>query len=97
MGVYTLEVENESGADTASFNVIIVDKPDPPPAKPKVTDVSKNSIRLSWQTPDYDGGAAISTYIIEKCEMPSDTWVSCGSSCLTQMTVRRLKECKVLN
>lgn len=36
-----------------------------PPHKPIVTDVSKNSISLTWQPNAHEGGAAVTSYIIE--------------------------------
>lgn len=36
-----------------------------PPHKPIVTDVSKNSVSLTWQPNAHEGGAAITSYIIE--------------------------------
>lgn len=95
MGEYALNAENDSGKDSETFIITIVDRPDPPPTKPKVTDVSRNSVRLCWQTPAYDGGASISTYLIEKCELPGTTWIGCGCTHLTQMSVHRLQDCKV--
>lgn len=36
-----------------------------PPHKPIVTDVSKNSVSLTWQPNAHEGGAAVTSYIIE--------------------------------
>lgn len=36
-----------------------------PPHKPIVTDVSKNSVSLTWQPNAHEGGAAVTAYIIE--------------------------------
>ena len=36
-----------------------------PPHKPIVTDVSKNSVSLTWRPNAHEGGAAVTSYIIE--------------------------------
>lgn len=36
-----------------------------PPHKPIVTDVSKNTVSLTWQPNAHEGGAAVTSYIIE--------------------------------
>ncbi|KAI9538797.1 hypothetical protein NQZ68_012452 [Dissostichus eleginoides] len=36
-----------------------------PPQKPVVTDVTKNTVTLTWQSNPHEGGAAVTSYIIE--------------------------------
>lgn len=57
-------------ADPESFDPSLVQTTEPfqlpgPPHKPIVTDVSKNSISLTWQPNAHEGGAAVTSYIIE--------------------------------
>lgn len=40
----------------------------------RITDITKNSISLGWQKPNYDGGSTITGYIIEKREGISAKW-----------------------
>lgn len=40
----------------------------------RITDITKNSISLAWQKPNYDGGSPITGYIIEKREGVSAKW-----------------------
>lgn len=40
----------------------------------RITDITKNSISLAWQKPNYDGGSQITGYIIEKREGVSTKW-----------------------
>jgi hypothetical protein len=40
-----------------------------------VSELSRNSVTLSWSPPSSDGGAAISAYIIERCEKGYSRWV----------------------
>jgi len=53
----------ELGGATVSKNYDINDLPGPP-SKPQVTDVTKNSVTLSWQ-PGTPGSLPASAYIIE--------------------------------
>lgn len=36
-----------------------------PPNKPVVTDVTRNSVTLTWQPNAHEGGSAVTSYIIE--------------------------------
>lgn len=36
-----------------------------PPHKPVVTEVTKNTVTLTWQSNPHEGGAAVTSYIIE--------------------------------
>ncbi len=48
-----------------------------PPAAPKgmqITEITRNSVTLSWLPPEIDGGAAISAYIIERRELTARDW-----------------------
>lgn len=44
------------------------------PGTPSVIDVDKNHVDLQWDPPAKDGGAPITSYIIEKKEKGSDKW-----------------------
>ena len=43
--------------------------------KPEPTDWNKDHVDLKWEAPDKDGGAPITSYIIEKKEKGSPKWV----------------------
>lgn len=45
-----------------------------PPINLRISDITKNSISLAWQKPNYDGGSPITGYIIEKREGVSTRW-----------------------
>ena len=73
-----------------------------PPHKPIVTDVSKNSISLTWQPNAHEGGAAVTSYIIEAFRWVSHTpqsrhWGNCPGGLLTaklqNIYFQRLKVC----
>ena len=44
----------------------------------ELSDVSRTSIRLSWQPPSDDGGAPVSAYVIERREVTTQRWVRCA-------------------
>uniref|UniRef100_A0A8C3Y2N7 Titin n=1 Tax=Catharus ustulatus TaxID=91951 RepID=A0A8C3Y2N7_CATUS len=48
-----------------------------PPNNPKVTDVTRSSVFLSWGKPIYDGGSEIQGYIVEKCDVSDGEWAIC--------------------
>uniref|UniRef100_W5K6H6 Roundabout guidance receptor 3 n=1 Tax=Astyanax mexicanus TaxID=7994 RepID=W5K6H6_ASTMX len=45
-----------------------------PPQKPVVTDVSQSSVTLTWQPNQHEGGAAVTSYIIEAFQSVGSTW-----------------------
>ena len=71
------------------INIQISDRPDPP-RMPKVENILKTECVLSWQIPVWDGGANINNYIIEKRELPMESWIKCGNTRLTTAQVTGL-------
>ncbi|KAG5837543.1 hypothetical protein ANANG_G00240440 [Anguilla anguilla] len=63
-----------------------------PPSKPQVTDVTKNSVSLSWQ-PGLAGASAVSSYVIEAfSQSVSNSWQTVADHVkTTQFTVRGLR------
>lgn len=57
-GRYVLTLENELGTVSGSANVSVVDRPSTPESL-SVSDVTKQSCRLSWNPPQDDGGSPI--------------------------------------
>uniref|UniRef100_A0A3Q0SHN0 Roundabout, axon guidance receptor, homolog 3 (Drosophila) n=1 Tax=Amphilophus citrinellus TaxID=61819 RepID=A0A3Q0SHN0_AMPCI len=87
-GVYTCLASSSSGEtswsgvltvkETADVSVAQATEPfqlPGPPHKPIVTDVSKNSVSLTWQPNAHEGGAAVTSYIIEAfSQSAGSTW-----------------------
>ncbi|XP_073473147.1 roundabout homolog 2 isoform X21 [Aquarana catesbeiana] len=85
-----LEVTESAGA-TVSKNFDINDLPGPP-SKPQVTDVSKNSVTLSWQ-PGTPGVLPVTSYIIEAfSQSVSNSWQTVANHVKTTLyTVKGLR------
>uniref|UniRef100_A0A674NX41 Roundabout, axon guidance receptor, homolog 3 (Drosophila) n=1 Tax=Takifugu rubripes TaxID=31033 RepID=A0A674NX41_TAKRU len=80
-GVYTCLASSSSGETSWSGVLTVKGKTTEPfqlpgpPHKPIVTDVSKNSISLTWQPNAHEGGAAVTSYIIEAfSQSAGSTW-----------------------
>merc|ERR1719369_851141 len=57
---------------------------------PKVESVLKTEAVLTWEIPAWDGGANINNYVIEKRELPMESWVKCGGTRLTTAQIKGL-------
>ena len=55
----------------------VSDRPDPP-RFPSFSQVGTDSLVLEWQNPSWDGGSAITNYLIEKQELPMTAWTRAG-------------------
>uniref|UniRef100_A0A669Q3P8 Titin n=1 Tax=Phasianus colchicus TaxID=9054 RepID=A0A669Q3P8_PHACC len=71
-GQYVLLAKNVAGEKKVPVHV----KPGPP-NNPKVVDVTRSSVFLSWSKPIYDGGSEIQGYIVEKCDVSDGEWAIC--------------------
>lgn len=67
-GVYTIQLTNSEGGDSASCRVLVVDRPSPPQGPLDVTDVTPDTCTLSYKTPLDDGGSPITNYVVEKMD-----------------------------
>ncbi|KAJ8368298.1 hypothetical protein SKAU_G00083260 [Synaphobranchus kaupii] len=64
----------ESGIPTVAIASVPLQLPGPP-HKPVVTDVTLNSVTLTWQPNAHEGGAAVTSYIIEAfSQSAGSTW-----------------------
>uniref|UniRef100_A0A4W4F3Q3 Roundabout, axon guidance receptor, homolog 3 (Drosophila) n=1 Tax=Electrophorus electricus TaxID=8005 RepID=A0A4W4F3Q3_ELEEL len=87
-GVYTCVASSASGETTwsgvltvkESGGMAVSPASEPyqlpgPPQKPVVTDVTRNSVTLTWQPNAHEGGAAVTSYIIEAfSQSAGSTW-----------------------
>ncbi|KAK7065507.1 Immunoglobulin like [Halocaridina rubra] len=88
-GNYRLTAENELGSDSVVIKIQISDRPDPP-RLPKVESILGSECVLTWQVPAWDGGANINNYIIEKRELPMESWIKCANTRLTTAQIKGL-------
>lgn len=56
------------------------DRPDPPASQPVVSQLTRESLVLSWTGPSYDGGKAVQGYIVEVRSEGSD-WTKLATRC----------------
>uniref|UniRef100_A0A3B5M7E1 Titin n=1 Tax=Xiphophorus couchianus TaxID=32473 RepID=A0A3B5M7E1_9TELE len=74
---YRVYAENIVGIGKASkvSEGHIARDPCDPPGTPEATKITKDSITIVWTKPEYDGGAKVTGYIVEKKELPEGRWL----------------------
>ncbi|XP_029978368.1 myosin light chain kinase, smooth muscle-like [Sphaeramia orbicularis] len=83
-GSYTIVVRNQRGSAHHTVSLSVIDRPDPPASHPVVSQLSAQSLVLSWTGPSYDGGTAVLGYIVELRQEglnQSGTWTEVASRC----------------
>ncbi|XP_034563732.1 myosin light chain kinase, smooth muscle-like [Notolabrus celidotus] len=84
-GSYTIVVRNRKGSAQHTVSLSVIDRPDPPASQPVVSQLSTQSLVLSWTGPSYDGGSAVLGYIVEvrQEEGPAKpgSWTEVSSRC----------------
>lgn len=88
-GFYIVCAKNRFGIDQQTVELDVADVPDPPRGL-KASDVSRDSVSLSWVTPANDGGSRVISYIIEKCATTAERWERVAQSRDTRYTVINL-------
>ena len=92
-GDYRLTLTNASGTYSQVIKVILLDAPLPPQGPFDIQDMTSNSLTLHWKPPLYEGGSAISNYIVEKRETHKPNWfVVSATVTRTNIKVTKLKE-----
>ena len=71
-GQYRLQLRNSSGFDTATINVKVLDRPNPP-ENLHADEFGGDALTLFWNPPKDNGGADITNYVVEKRE-PKGSW-----------------------
>ncbi|XP_054161595.1 twitchin-like isoform X2 [Oppia nitens] len=75
--VKAVNKEGESEPLQTDYPIVAKDPFNTPgqPGRPEPTDWNKDRVDLKWEKPDTDGGAPVTSYIIEKKEKGSPKWV----------------------
>ncbi|XP_077101423.1 myosin light chain kinase, smooth muscle-like isoform X1 [Siphateles boraxobius] len=64
-GSYSLFVRNRGGTAHWTASLRVIDCPDPPASCPFVSQLTCKSLVLSWSGPSFDGGSAVTAYVVE--------------------------------
>ena len=77
---YRVYAENIAGIGPSTNPSEPVAAKDPcnPPCNLTVTNITRTSVSLSWERPEFDGGAKITGYIVERKELPDGRWLKCN-------------------
>ncbi|XP_043436714.1 immunoglobulin superfamily member 22 [Prionailurus bengalensis] len=73
-----LAVNSEGVSDPLETDEVFAGNPIEPPglaSQPQVTDVTKDSMTITWNAPTQDGGAPVLGYIVERRKKGSSLWV----------------------
>ncbi|XP_030829655.1 twitchin isoform X2 [Strongylocentrotus purpuratus] len=91
-GRYTITVKNDSGSDTARVKVTVIAEPDVPQGPVQVSDISPNSVTLSWKQP-VNGPEDVENYVVEKRDPDTGAWSKVSSFVPSpHFKVKNLKE-----
>ncbi|XP_030649923.1 myosin light chain kinase, smooth muscle [Chanos chanos] len=83
-GRYTIVVRDRKSSAQHTLTLSVVDRPEPPSSCPVASLLSPSSLVLSWSGPSYDGGSAITGYVVEVEQLGPDkpaTWSELTSQC----------------
>ena len=97
-GSYEFRVSALNGVGTSGWTqsdpiaAVSMFKVPEPPRLPKIEEVTRYEVILTWQEPVFDGGASISKYTVEKKEKVGQRWTPVGETepAEKRIRVRRL-------
>uniref|UniRef100_A0A8B9H961 Titin n=1 Tax=Astyanax mexicanus TaxID=7994 RepID=A0A8B9H961_ASTMX len=92
VGKYSIKLSNTAGETTVDIGVVVLDKPGPPSGPVKVEEVTSDSVTISWNPPEYDGGCTINNYLVEKRDTSTTAWAVVATNLArTKVKAGRLK------
>ncbi|XP_062847673.1 myosin light chain kinase, smooth muscle-like [Trichomycterus rosablanca] len=83
-GSYTIFVRNRRGTNQHTIILGILDRPERPASCPFVSQLTPDSLVLSWYGPTYDGGSQVTDYVVEMQSLEtsnSGDWSVLTSQC----------------
>ncbi|NXM00715.1 TITIN protein, partial [Tyrannus savana] len=90
-GKYTLILDNVVCRKSFTITVITLGPPSKPKAPLRLDEIKADSVVLSWEAPEDDGGGEITGYSIEKRETSQMNWkLVCSSAARTTFKVPNL-------
>lgn len=90
-GTFTVKIDNEAGKGTASADLTILTKPEPP-QNCVITEITSDSVTIKWDKPKNDGGSPIRNYVIRKKLSKRTTWAKVTSTTDEQVVITDLEE-----
>eukprot|EP00061_Rhincodon_typus_P018657 g47915.t1 len=92
VGQYNIKLTNTAGEASENLSIVVLDKPGPPTGPVKIDDVTADSIIISWNPPEYDGGCQINNYMVEKRDTSTTVWqIVSATVARTTIKAARLK------
>jgi len=85
-GYNIVTAKNRFGSDKKTIEVAMADVPEAPKGI-KVSDITRDSITLTWEPPSNDGGSPVTNYIVEKCPTTADRWIRAGHTSDCSFTI----------
>ncbi|XP_072549653.1 myosin light chain kinase, smooth muscle isoform X2 [Salminus brasiliensis] len=83
-GRYTLVIRDRNSFTQHTLTLSVIERPQPPASCPVVCVLSEHSVVLSWSGPCYDGGSAVTGYVVEVQSVGSDHsnhWTELSAHC----------------
>nr|XP_061822599.1 myosin light chain kinase, smooth muscle-like [Nerophis lumbriciformis] len=80
-GSYTVIARNRIDSAEHTVSLSVIDRPEPPASHPVISQLSAESLVLSWTGPHYDGGTAVLGYIVELRQEGPDAWTEVAERC----------------
>uniref|UniRef100_A0A3P8WDN6 Titin n=1 Tax=Cynoglossus semilaevis TaxID=244447 RepID=A0A3P8WDN6_CYNSE len=74
VGCYRITLSNTAGETAADISIVVLDKPGQPGGPVNIEEVTSDSVTISWNPPEYDGGCSIKNYIVERRDTSTTTW-----------------------
>ncbi|KAK8719576.1 hypothetical protein OTU49_013945, partial [Cherax quadricarinatus] len=86
---YTIVVRNIHAAHAAFASLAVGSAPEPPADKPNHSEVTADSVTLSWYGPTYDGGSVVTGYTVEACKSGQHEWYTLINGCHSTSYIAR--------